>query len=73
VTVPKVHQLKVFKARFAAFVRATRNADGTSIEGIGDLLDKFIIENQAYTADFPAVGGTYDADQVSRAAELRNS
>jgi hypothetical protein len=73
VTVPKVHQLKVFKARFAAFVRATRNADGTSIEGIGDLLDKFIIENQAYTADFPAIGGTYDADQVSRAAELRNS
>jgi hypothetical protein len=73
ITVPKVYQLKVFKERFAAFVRATRNADGKSIEGIGDLLDRFIIENQAYTADFPAIGGTYDADQSSRAAELRKS
>jgi len=72
-TVPKVYQLKVFKERFAAFVRATRNADGTSVEGIGDLLDRFIIENQAYTADFPAIGGTYDTDQSSRVAELRKS
>ncbi len=72
-TVPKVYQLKVFKERFAAFVRATRNVDGTSIEGIGALLDKFIVENQAYTADFPAIGGTYDADQSSRTAELRKS
>ena len=73
VTVPKIHQLKVFKDRFAAFVRATRKSDGTSVEGIGDLLDKFIVENQAYTADFPAVGGTYDADQHHRIAELRKS
>jgi hypothetical protein len=73
VTVPKVYQLKVFKERFAAFVRATRKADGTSVEGIGDLLDRFIMENQAYTADFPAIGGTYDADQAARAAELRKS
>ena len=73
VTVPRIYQLKVFKERFAAFVRATRNADGTSVEGIGDLLDRFITENQAYTADFPAIGGTYDADQSSRAAELRKS
>src|SRR5262245_44564267 len=73
VTVTKVYQLKVFKERFAAFVGATRKADGTSVEGIGALLDKFIIENQAYTADFPAVGGTYDTDQGSRAAELRKS
>jgi hypothetical protein len=73
VTVPKIYQLKVFKERFAAFVRATRKADGTSIEGIGDLLDRFIVENQAYTADFPAIGGTYDADQHHRTAELRKS
>src|SRR6185295_19570604 len=72
-TVPRIYQLKVFKERFAAFVRNTRNADGTSVEGVGDLLDRFIIENQAYTADFPAIGGTYDADQSSRAAELRKS
>lgn len=72
-TVPKIHQLKVFKNRFAAFVRATRSADGTSIEGVAELLDRFIIENQAYTSDFPAVGGTYDADQHQRTAELRKS
>ena len=73
VTVPRVYQLKVFKDRFAAFVRATRKADGTSVDGIGDLLDRFIVENQAYTADFPAIGGTYDVDQGARAAELRKS
>ena len=73
VTVPRIYQLKVFKERFAAFVRATRKADGTSIDGIGALLDTFIVENQAYTADFPAIGGTYDADQSSRTAELRKS
>jgi len=72
-TVPRIHQLKVFKERFAAFVRATRSADGRSIEGVGELLDRFIIENQAYTADFPAIGGTYDADQQHRTAELRKS
>jgi hypothetical protein len=73
VTVPRIYQLKVFKDRFAAFVRATRNPDGTSMEGVGDLLDRFILENQAYTADFPAVGGTYDVDQSSRSADLRKS
>jgi hypothetical protein len=72
-SVPKIHQLKVFKERFAAFVRATRKADGTSVEGVGDLLDRFIIENQAYTADFPAVGGTYDADQSKRISDLRKA
>jgi hypothetical protein len=73
VTVPRIYQLKVFKDRFAAFVRATRNPDGTSVEGVGDLLDRFILENQAYTADFPAVGGTYDVDQSNRSADLRKS
>jgi hypothetical protein len=73
VTVPRIYQLKVFKDRFAAFVRATRNPDGTSVEGVGDLLDRFIVENQAYTADFPAVGGTYDGDQSNRSADLRKS
>ncbi|MBO0765852.1 MAG: hypothetical protein J2P50_14875 [Hyphomicrobiaceae bacterium] len=72
-TVPRVYQLKVFKDRFASFVRATRNPDGTSVEGVKDLLDKFIVENQAYTADFPAIGGTYDEDQSSRSADLRKS
>jgi hypothetical protein len=43
------------------------------IEGVGDLLDKFILENQAYTGDFPAIGGTYDVDQSNRNADLRKS
>jgi hypothetical protein len=72
-TVPRIHQLALFKKRFEAFVRATRDADGRSIEGIGDLLDRFIVENQAYTADFPAIGGSYDEDQRGRTAELRKS
>ncbi|HWE19944.1 MAG TPA: hypothetical protein VG758_22645 [Hyphomicrobiaceae bacterium] len=72
-SVPKIYQLKVFKERFAAFVRATRNPDGRSVEGVGDLLDRFIIENQAYTADFPAMGGTYDKEQSNRTADLRKS
>jgi hypothetical protein len=72
-TVSRIHQLAVFKDRFDAFVRGTRGADRRSIEGVGDLLDRFILENQAYTADFPAIGGTYDEDQRGRTAELRRS
>lgn len=72
-TVPRIHQLAVFKSRFDAFVRGTRGADGRSIEGVGDLLDRFILENQAYTSDFPAIGGSYDGDQRARTAELRKS
>lgn len=72
-SVPRIYQLKTFKERFAAFVRATRKPDGTSVEGVGDLLDRFILENQAYTADFPAIGGTYDVDQSHRTADLRKS
>jgi hypothetical protein len=68
-SVPQIHRSSVFKARFDAFVRATRTADGRSVENVAELLDQFILENQHYSADFPAVGGSYDETQSSRAAE----
>jgi hypothetical protein len=68
-SVPQIHRLRVFKVRFDAFVRATRGSDGRSVENVAELLDRFILENHHYSADFPAVGGTYDDTQSGRTAE----
>lgn len=65
-TVPRIHQLRVFKERFDDFVARTRNPDGTSQDGIGPLLDEFLRANLQYTEDFPAPGGIYDETQGER-------
>jgi hypothetical protein len=62
-TVPRIHQLRVFKDRFDDFIARTRNPDGSSRDDIGPLLDEFLRSNLQYTADFPAPGGTYDETQ----------
>jgi hypothetical protein len=62
-TVPRIHQLRVFKDRFDDFIARTRNPDGTSRDGIGPLLDEFLRANLQYTIDFPATGGTYAEPQ----------
>jgi hypothetical protein len=59
-TVPRIHQLRVFKDRFDDFVARTRKPDGTSMDDIGPLLDEFLRANLQYPNDFPAPGGTYD-------------
>lgn len=65
-TVPRIHQLRVFKDRFDDFIARTRNPDGTSRSDIGPLLDEFLRANLQYTGDFPAPGGTYDETQGER-------
>ena len=65
-TVPRIHQLRVFKERFDDFIARTRNADGTSKDGIGPLLDEFLRANLQYAEDFPAPGGTYEETQGER-------
>jgi hypothetical protein len=59
-TVPRIHQLRVFKERFDEFIARTRKPDGSSRDEIGPLLDEFLRSNLQYTSDFPASGGTYD-------------
>lgn len=70
-TTPRIHQLRVFRDAFDAFVARTRKPDGSSIDEIGALLDDFIRDHQAYTEDFPGRGGLYDETQDNRRAELR--
>lgn len=62
ISVGRIRQLDRFKRAFDQFVARTRQADGTSIAGIGPLLDAFLAENSVYTNDFPAEGGTYVID-----------
>ena len=65
-TAPAIHQLRTFKDRFDDFVARTRKRDGSSRDDIGPLLDEFLRANLQYTADFPALGGTYDDMQGER-------
>lgn len=67
----RVQQLKTFKDHFDAFVARTRGADGKSVDGVGALLDEFILEQQAYTKDFPDDAGLYDPEQTKRNSELK--
>lgn len=59
-SVPRIQHLRVFKDRFDEFIARTRKPDGSSRDDIGPLLDEFLRSNLQYTADFPAMGGTYD-------------
>jgi hypothetical protein len=67
----RVQQLRAFKDHFDAFVARTRGPGGKSVEGIGELLDAFILEHQAYTKDFPDDAGLYDFEQTKRNSELK--
>jgi hypothetical protein len=62
-SVPRIHQLRVFKDRFDDFIARTRKPDGSSRDDIGPLLDEFLRANLQYTFDFPATGGVYDETQ----------
>jgi hypothetical protein len=65
-TVPRIHQLRVFKDRFDDFIARTRNPDGSSRDDIGPLLDEFLRANLQYTEEFPAPGGIYEETQGER-------
>ena len=58
-TVGRIRQLQRFKRAFDELIARTRRPDGTSIDGIGPMLDRFLAENSVYANDFPQEGGTY--------------
>ena len=70
-SVARVQQLRVFKDQFDAFVARTRGPDGKSVDDIAALFDEFVIEQQAYTKNFPDDAGLYDDEQTDRLSELR--
>jgi hypothetical protein len=70
-SVARVQQLRVFKDQFDAFVARTRGPDGRSVGDIAALFDEFVIEQQAYTKNFPDDAGLYDNEQTDRLSELR--
>ena len=64
-SVGRIRQLQRFKRAFDELVARTRRPDGTSIDGIGPLLDRFLAENTVYPGDFPQEGGTYVGTDAS--------
>jgi len=58
-SVPRIHQLAVFKELFDAFVARTRGPDGRSVAGLPDAFDRFIAETATIPGGFPDVGGIY--------------
>ncbi len=70
-SVARVQQLRVFKDQFDAFVARTRGPDGKSVGDVAALFDEFVIEQQAYTKNFPDDAGLYDNEQTDRLSELR--
>ena len=64
-SVGRIRQLQRFKRAFDELVARTRRPDGTSIEDIGPMLDRFLAENTVYPVDFPQEGGTYVGTDAS--------
>jgi hypothetical protein len=58
-SVPRIHQLAVFKDLFDAFVARTRGPDGRSVAGLADAFDRFIAETATIPGGFPDAGGIY--------------
>jgi hypothetical protein len=58
-SVPRIHQLQVFKELFDDFVARTRRPDGRSIEGLADAFDQFVVETASFCSRFPDSGGIY--------------
>jgi hypothetical protein len=67
-SVPRIHQLAVFKELFDAFVARTRGPDGRSIAGLADAFDRFIAETATIPGEFPDFGGIY---QIALPVEQR--
>lgn len=58
-TVTRIKELELFKAKFDAFVAKVRPHGRSPIEPVDALLDDFIRETQTIEADFPSIGGAY--------------
>jgi hypothetical protein len=58
-SVPRIHQLAVFKDLFDAFVARTRGPDGRSVAGLPAAFDEFIAETATIPGGFPDAGGIY--------------
>jgi hypothetical protein len=67
-SVPRIHQLAVFKELFDAFVARTRGPDGRSVAGLADAFDRFIAETATIPGGFPDAGGIY---RIALPAEQR--
>jgi hypothetical protein len=65
-SVPRIHQLAVFKELFDAFVARTRGPDGRSVAGLPEAFDRFIAETATIPGGFPDAGGIY---QIAPAGE----
>jgi hypothetical protein len=65
-SVPRIHQLAVFKELFDAFVARTRGPDGRSVAGLPEAFDRFIAETATIPGGFPDAGGIY---QIALPAE----
>ena len=59
-SVPRIHQLDVFKRQFDSFVAKTRRHDGRSIAGLSEAFDRFIAETATIPVGFPDAGGVYE-------------
>jgi hypothetical protein len=60
VSVPRVHELVRFRRLFDAFVAATRQPDGTSIDNLPAEFDRFLSEALSFPQNFPARGGVFE-------------
>ena len=58
-SVPRIHELHVFRTRFDEFVARTRKPNGQTIEDVAALFDEFLKENCSYAQDFPSAGGIF--------------
>lgn len=67
-SVPRIHQLAVFKQLFDDFVAQTRGSDGRSIESLADAFDRFIAETAQFPTGFPDAGGIYQVPVPDRTA-----
>lgn len=61
-TVGHIRELERFKRAFDRLVARTRGTDGTTIDDVARLLDRFLADNSVYASDFPREGGTYASD-----------
>lgn len=58
-TVSRIKELELFKAKFDAFIAKARPHGERGIEPVDALLDEFIRETQMISSNFPSSGGVY--------------
>jgi hypothetical protein len=59
-TVPRIHELATFRRLFDEFVAETRRPDGSSIEDLPAVFDRFLSRALTFSQNFPARGGVFE-------------